>query len=138
MRAHELAKCIYAKVKPSYCGELRNPEEELVRVEEEIDRLVAKLYGMSDDALQDIKRLLAILEAEEAPEEGEVEEEALEPSIEFLKTDVAAGQRDYIEFNVVTAEGCDKARITLQGPWDVKILSLGDGRHKLEVVLPEG
>ncbi|MEM1703934.1 MAG: class I SAM-dependent DNA methyltransferase, partial [Zestosphaera sp.] len=138
VRAHELAKCIYAEVEPSYCGELRNPQEELARVEEEIDRLVAELYGMPEDALQDIRRLLAILKAEEAPEEGEVEEEALEPSIEFLKTDVTAGQRDYVEFNVVTVEECDKARITLQGPWGVKDLSLGEGRHKLEVVLPEG
>ncbi|MEM3806154.1 MAG: class I SAM-dependent DNA methyltransferase, partial [Desulfurococcus sp.] len=138
MRAHELAKCIYAKVKPDYCGKLRNPEEELAKVEEEIDRLVAELYGMPEDALQDIRGLLAILKAEEAPEESEVEDEVLKPSIEFLKTDVVAGQRDYIEFNVVTVEECDKARIILQGPWGVKDLGLGEGRHKLEVVLPEG
>ncbi|MEM1606401.1 MAG: hypothetical protein QXW41_09175 [Fervidicoccaceae archaeon] len=94
MRAHELAKCIYAEVKPSYCSELRSPEGELAEVEEQIDRLVAELYGMPEDALQDIRRLLAILKAEETPEKGEVEEEALEPSIEFLKTDVTAGQRD--------------------------------------------
>ncbi|MEM4898480.1 MAG: N-6 DNA methylase, partial [Pyrobaculum sp.] len=92
-RAHELAKCIHAEVKPDYCRELRSPKEELAQVEEEIDRLVAELYGISEDALWDIKGLLAILKAEEAPEGGEVEEElALEPSIEFLKTDVAAGQ----------------------------------------------
>ncbi|MEM2838272.1 MAG: hypothetical protein QW697_06865, partial [Acidilobaceae archaeon] len=138
MRAHELAKCIYAEVKPDYCGELRSPEEELAKVEEEIDRLVAELYGVPEDVLQDIRRLLAILKAEEAPEEGEVEEEALEPSIEFLKIDVAADQKDYIEFSVVTVEECDKARITLRGPWGVKDLSLGEGRHKLEVTLPEG
>ncbi|MEM3806146.1 MAG: hypothetical protein QXV08_08835, partial [Desulfurococcus sp.] len=42
------------------------------------------------------------------------------------------------EFNVVTVEECDKARIILQGPWGVKDLGLGEGRHKLEVVLPEG
>ncbi|MEM4958824.1 MAG: class I SAM-dependent DNA methyltransferase [Nanopusillaceae archaeon] len=137
-RAHELAKCIYAEVKPSYCIEFRNPKEELVKIEEEIDRLVAELYGIPEDVLQDIKRLLAILKAEEFPEKGEVEEEALEPSIEFLKIDVAADQKDYIEFNVVTAEGCDKARITLRGPWGVKDLSLSEGRHKLEVILPEG
>ncbi|MEM4732445.1 MAG: class I SAM-dependent DNA methyltransferase, partial [Desulfurococcaceae archaeon] len=138
-RAHELAKCIHAEVKPDYCRELRSPKEELAQVEEEIDRLVAELYGIPEDALRDIKGLLAILKAEEAPEGGEVEEElALEPSIEFLKTDVAAGQRDYVEFNVVTVEECDRARITLRGPWGVKDLRLGEGRHRLEVVLPEG
>ncbi|MEM4913588.1 MAG: class I SAM-dependent DNA methyltransferase, partial [Desulfurococcaceae archaeon] len=137
-RAHELAKCIYAEVKPDYCGELRNPGEELAEVEEEIDRLVAELYGVPEDALQDIRRLLAILKAEEAPEKGEVEEEALEPSIEFLKTEVTADQRDYVEFSVVTVGECDKAKIALRGPWGVKVLSLGEGRHKLEVTLPEG
>ncbi|MEM1696295.1 MAG: hypothetical protein QXQ31_08620 [Zestosphaera sp.] len=49
-----------------------------------------------------------------------------------------AGQRDYIEFNVVTAEECEEARVTLQGPWGVEVLSLGEGRHKLEVILLEG
>ncbi|MEM1696294.1 MAG: hypothetical protein QXQ90_06830, partial [Desulfurococcaceae archaeon] len=64
-RAHELAKCIYAEVKPSYCSELRNPKEELAQVEEQIDRLVAELYGIPEDTLQDIERLLAILKGEE-------------------------------------------------------------------------
>ncbi|MEM4732494.1 MAG: N-6 DNA methylase [Desulfurococcaceae archaeon] len=74
-RAHELAKCIHAEVKPDYCRELGSPKEELTQVEEEIDRLVAELYGISEDALWDIKGLLAVLKAEEAPEGGEVEEE---------------------------------------------------------------
>ncbi|MEM1918154.1 MAG: hypothetical protein QW504_05680 [Sulfolobales archaeon] len=137
-KAHELAKCIYGEVKPSYCSGLRSPEEELAKVEEQIDILVAELYGIPEDALQDIRRLLAVLKAEEALEEGEVEEEALEPFIEFLKTDVIADQRDYIEFNVVTVGECDKARITLHGPWGVKDLSLSEGRYKLEVAFPEG
>ncbi|MEM0089144.1 MAG: N-6 DNA methylase [Archaeoglobaceae archaeon] len=137
MRAHKLAKCVYAEVKPDYCGKFRNPQEELARVEEEIDRLVAELYGIPEDALQDIKRLLAILKAEEVPEKSETEEETVEPSIEFLKTEVVASQRDYIEFNVVTAE-CGEARITLEGPWGVRDLNLEEGRHKMEVVLPEG
>jgi len=55
MRAHKLAKCFYAEVKPDYCRELRNPKEELAQVEEQIDRLVAELYGIPEDALQDIK-----------------------------------------------------------------------------------
>ncbi|MEM2191719.1 MAG: hypothetical protein QW540_09885 [Archaeoglobaceae archaeon] len=137
MKAHELAKCIYTKIKPDYCREIRNPEEELAKVEEEIDRLVAELYGIPEDALQDIKGLLAILKAEEIPEESEEEKETVEPSIEFLKTEVVANQRDYIEFNVVTAE-CGEARITLEGPWGVRDLNLEEGRHKMEVVLPEG
>ncbi|MEM4571265.1 MAG: hypothetical protein QXY16_01015 [Nanopusillaceae archaeon] len=67
-KAHEIAKCIYEEVKPNYCKELKNLKEELAKIEEEIDKLVAELYGMSEDALQDIKRLLVILKAEEIPE----------------------------------------------------------------------
>ncbi|MEM1510694.1 MAG: hypothetical protein QW290_09115 [Sulfolobales archaeon] len=60
--------------------------------------------------------MLAILKAEESPEEGEVEEEALELSIELLETEVAADQRDYIEFNIATVEEYGERRITLQSP----------------------
>ncbi|MEM2696090.1 MAG: class I SAM-dependent DNA methyltransferase [Thermoproteota archaeon] len=80
MKAHELAKCIYSEVKPD-CREIRNPEEELAKVEEEIDRLVAELYGIPEAALKDIKRLLAILKAEEISEESEEERGTVEPSV---------------------------------------------------------
>ncbi|MEM4847415.1 MAG: N-6 DNA methylase, partial [Thermosphaera sp.] len=137
-RAHELAKCIYAVDKPAYCSEVRNPLAELERVEEEIDRLVAGLYGIPEEALQDIKNLLAILKAEEVPEGGGEEEEEISPSIEFVKTEVIADHEDFIEFSVVTAGKCDRARLVLEGPWGVRELSLGEGRHRFEVNLPEG
>ncbi|MEM4593104.1 MAG: N-6 DNA methylase, partial [Sulfolobales archaeon] len=136
-RAHELAKCIYAASKPDYCSEIRNPSAELERVEEEIDRLVARLYGIPEEALEDIRWLLAILKAEEVAERGKEVEEVL-PFIEFIKTEVAADQRDFIEFSVATAGKCDRARLVLEGPWGVRELSLGEGRHRFEVNLPEG
>ncbi|MEM0460533.1 MAG: hypothetical protein QXZ31_11745 [Thermofilaceae archaeon] len=137
-RAHELAKCIYATSKPDYCSEVRNPLAELERVEEEIDRLVARLYGIPEEALQDIKKLLAILKAEEVPEEEGEEGGEILPSVEFVKTEVIADHEDFIEFSVVTAGRCDRARLVLEGPWGVRELSLGEGRHRFEVNLPEG
>ncbi|MEM1632576.1 MAG: N-6 DNA methylase, partial [Thermofilum sp.] len=137
-RAHELAKCIYAASKPDYCLKIRNSLAELERIEEEIDRLVARLYGIPEEALQDIKKLLAILKAEEVPEGGGEEEEEISPSIEFVKTEVIADHEDFIEFSVVTAGKCDRARLVLEGPWGVRELSLGEGRHRFEVNLPEG
>jgi len=54
---------------------------ELSKVEEEIDRTVSELYGITDEELMDIKNALKILEGEEI-EEGEIEElPALEPDI---------------------------------------------------------
>ncbi|WP_238375056.1 hypothetical protein [Vulcanisaeta thermophila] len=39
------------------------------------------------------------------------------PSVKFLKVDVVAGQTDYLEVNIVTAELCDKAVLVLRWPW---------------------
>ena len=44
---------------------------ELTKIEEQIDGLVAKLYGISDDELREIKRCLKILK------EGEIDEEEM-------------------------------------------------------------
>jgi predicted RNA-binding protein with EMAP domain len=46
-KAHELARCIHAEVKPSYCDEVVNPLKELEKVEGEIDLAVAELFGLS-------------------------------------------------------------------------------------------
>jgi type II restriction/modification system DNA methylase subunit YeeA len=65
-RAHELARCIYASSKPSYCAGV-NAEDELRKVEDELDSAVARLYGLSEDELREFRRLMAILSGEEVP-----------------------------------------------------------------------
>jgi len=52
----------------------RSQEDELKKVEKEIDKTVAQLYGISEGELKEIGRCLAMLEGEEI--EGEVEEAA--------------------------------------------------------------
>jgi len=59
----------------------RNREDELEKIEEEIDRYVAQLYGITDEELEEIKRSLAILEGEEVEEEKHEEIPTLEPDI---------------------------------------------------------
>lgn len=54
----------------------QNKEDEYEEVEEEINKTVAKLYGLTDEELKEIKRCLAILEGKEVEEE---EEETIEP-----------------------------------------------------------
>jgi methylase of polypeptide subunit release factors len=61
-KAHELTKKYYEQ------NDLV-AQAELKKVEEEIDKTVAKLYGITDDELEEIKKTLRILK------EGEVEEE---------------------------------------------------------------
>ncbi|MEZ0345543.1 MAG: class I SAM-dependent DNA methyltransferase, partial [Infirmifilum sp.] len=138
IKAHKLAKCIHARVKPEYCREVRDPGGELRRVEEELDKAVAELYGIPEDAVREFRRLLGVLSGEEAPGEEVEAVSVAKPSLDFTKTDVVAGERDYVEFNVSTAGQCDKAEVVLEGPWGVKSLSVGDGRQRFEVVLPEG
>ena len=59
-RAHELAKCIYASSKPSYCASI-DAENELMKIENEIDKTVAELYGISEHELEMLRRLMAML-----------------------------------------------------------------------------
>jgi hypothetical protein len=53
-KAHQLAK--------------QNLKDDLKKIEEEIDMIVAQLYGISEDELKEIKKCLAILEGEEIEE----------------------------------------------------------------------
>ena len=66
--AHELAKKIYEEKREDL-------KEDLKQIEEEIDKIVAQLYGITDEELREIKKCLKILR------EGEMEEEAAEEEI---------------------------------------------------------
>jgi len=59
-KAHELAKCIYSNNKPDYCKTI-NTNEELKKVEDEIDLAVAELYGITKEELEGFKELMNIL-----------------------------------------------------------------------------
>ena len=57
-KAHALAKSYY---------ELNDLEarEELKEVEEEIDKIVAELYGITDDELKEVRHTLRVLKGED-------------------------------------------------------------------------
>jgi type II restriction/modification system DNA methylase subunit YeeA len=59
-KAHELAKCIYSNNKPDDCKNI-NANEELKKVEDEIDLAVAELYGITKEELEGFKELMDIL-----------------------------------------------------------------------------
>jgi len=69
-KAHELAKKYYEQ------NDLV-AQSELKKVEEEIDKTVAKLYGITDEELEEIKKTLKILKEGEVEEEEENEEEEI-------------------------------------------------------------
>jgi type I restriction-modification system DNA methylase subunit len=56
-KAHEIAKKIYKEKKDNF-------KPELQKIEEEIDNLVAQLYGITDEELEEIKNCLKILKGE--------------------------------------------------------------------------
>ena len=68
-RAHKLAS--------------ENKASELSKTEEEVDETVARLYGLTDDELKEVKNCLKLLEGEEIEEEF-VEEESMEVTVDFL------------------------------------------------------
>jgi len=79
-KAHELAKKYYEQ------NDLI-AQEELRKVEEEIDKTVAQLYGITDEELDEIKKCLMILKEGEILEE-ESEEEIILPREEGIKISV--------------------------------------------------
>jgi len=68
-RAHQLAS--------------ENNASELSKTEEEVDETIARLYGLTDEELKEIKNCLRLLEGEEIEEEF-VEEESMEVTVDFL------------------------------------------------------
>jgi len=125
-KAHELAKEIYENGREDL-------KAELAKVEEELDKAVAELYGITEEEFKEIKRVYDILKGELIEEEEEIVEEAEKPSLNFLKTDVIPESKDFIEIDVSTAELCKKAELTLKAPWGKLEIEVGDGRHKIGI-----
>jgi len=86
----------------------QNQENELKKVEEEIDNVVAQLYGISEDELKEVKRCLAMLEGEEFEEEEE-ETVDLPPSMPdiSLRNNVAGEDKPF-SVNVIISNPLDK------------------------------
>ncbi|NOR77645.1 MAG: hypothetical protein GQ523_04310 [Methanophagales archaeon] len=40
-------------------------QEELKKVEEEIDKIVAELYGITDEELEEVRKMLGVLKGED-------------------------------------------------------------------------
>ncbi|MEM4317987.1 MAG: N-6 DNA methylase [Candidatus Nitrosocaldus sp.] len=76
-KAHTFGKQIYE--------ELDDLRDKLRNIEEEIDKNVAELYGISDEELKEIKKCLMILKEGEVQEEEEAEEEITLPKEEGMK-----------------------------------------------------
>jgi len=128
-KAHELAKCIHAEIKPSYCMGI-NAEEELRRVERDLDLAVAQLFGLSEEDLREFERLLAILSGEELPVEEEVEVPE-EPKVSVLNTLLPPDTRSYIEVDVVNPSG-EEVEFYYEFPWGRGSFKVVEGRYRVE------
>jgi type II restriction/modification system DNA methylase subunit YeeA len=129
-RAHGLAKCIYAEKKPDYCRGIV-AEEELRRVERDLDLAVAQLFGLSEEDLREFERLLAILSGEELPAEEEVEVPE-EPKVSVLNTLLPPDTRSYIEVDVVNPSG-EEVEFYYEFPWGRGSFRVVEGRYRVEV-----
>jgi len=129
-RAHELARCIHAEIKPSYCMGI-NAEEELRRVERDLDLAVAQLFGLSGEDLREFERLLAMLSGEELPAEEEVEVPE-EPKVSVLNTLLPPDTRSYVEVDVVNPSG-EEVEFYYEFPWGRGSFRIVEGRYRVEV-----
>jgi hypothetical protein len=77
-----------------------NNIQELAQIEGEIDKTVAKLYGINDNELTEIKNTLKLLEGEEIEEETMEEIPTLEPDITITNPVITENQPAQIEITV--------------------------------------
>ncbi|MEL9941011.1 MAG: N-6 DNA methylase [Ignisphaera sp.] len=122
MRAHELAREIYEKGRRGLEGELR-------KVEEELDVAVAKLFGMNETELRELKKLLAVLSGEEISEEEEVVMPE-RPIVNVLNTSLQPDVGSYIEVDVVNPSG-EEIVFTYELPWGKGSFSIVEGRYRI-------
>jgi type II restriction/modification system DNA methylase subunit YeeA len=129
-RAHELAKCIYDAKKSDYRKGV-DAEEELRKVEKELDLAVAGLLGLSKDDLKELGRLMAILSGEELPVEEEVEIPQ-EPKVVVLNTLLPPNSPSYIEIDV-TNPSREELAISYEFPWSKGSFKIIEGSKGVSV-----
>lgn len=129
-KAHQLAKCIYSEEKPDYCRNTK-AEEELSKVEKELDLAVAQLLGLSEDDLRDFERLYAILSGEELPVEEDVEVPQY-PNVSVLGAVIKPGLQSFVEVDVVNPSG-EEIEFHYEFPWGSGSFRLVEGKYKIDV-----
>jgi type II restriction/modification system DNA methylase subunit YeeA len=130
-KAHKLARCIHAEVKPSYCDEVVNPLKELEKVEREIDLAVAELFGLSLEDLREFEKLMAILSGEEPPEEPEEVEPVGEPIITISNTLLQPNTQNQLEIDVTNPQGT-MLEINYDLPWETGTFKIVEGKHIIQ------
>jgi signal transduction histidine kinase len=65
----ELSKNAHALAKRYYEKKDLQAQEELKEMEEGIDKIVAELYGITDEELEEVRRALRVLKGEDVEEE---------------------------------------------------------------------
>jgi hypothetical protein len=130
-KAHELAICIHAKVKPDYCDKVINPLKELEKVEKEIDRAVAELFGLSEEDLREFEKLMAILTGKEPQEESEEVEPVGEPIITISTTLLQPNTPTQIEIDITNPQGT-MLEISYEFPWGSGTFKIVEGKHIIQ------
>jgi len=129
-RAHELGKCLYSMEKPDYCRNTK-AEDELRKVEKELDLAVAQLFGLSEDDLREFERLYSILSGEELPVEEEVEVPQ-HPNVSVLSTVIKPGLQSFVEVDVVNPSD-EEIEFRYEFPWGSGSFRLVEGKYRIDV-----
>jgi len=130
-KAHDLAKCIHSVRKPDYCRDIKG-DEELKKVEEELNLAVAQLYQLSKKDLIEFKKLFAILSGEELSIEEEEVEIPEEPKITILNTLIPPDTSSYIEIDVVNPSD-EEIIISYDFQWGKGSFKIKEGSRKISV-----
>jgi hypothetical protein len=130
-RAHELSNL---KHSGSSVTERYNIENELEKVEREIDLAVAELFGLSEEGLREFEKLMAILSGEEPQEETEEVEPVGEPIITVSNTLLQPNTPAQIEIDVTNPQGT-MLEISYEFPWGSGTFKIVEGKHIIQTPL---
>jgi hypothetical protein len=130
-KAHELARYIYADVKPNYCKTIKDAEQELKSIERKLDLAVAQLFGLSEKDLEQFQKLMAILSGGEIPAEEEEFKLPEEPKISVLNTLLPPDTKSYIEVDVVNPSG-EKIELHYELPWGKGSFEITEGKRRID------
>jgi len=128
-RAHELASIKHSK--PLAAERYNHIEKELEKVEGEIDRAVAELFGLSEEDLREFEKLMSILSGEEPPEEPEEVEPAGEPIITISNTLLQPNTQNQLEIDVTNPQRT-MLEINYEFPWGSGTFKIVEGKHIIQ------
>ncbi len=135
VKVSELSEKAHLLARKCYEQDNLASEEELRKTEKEIDETIAKLYGITNVELFEMRKFLAVLQGEEVIEEEGIPEELMEVKLDFLNAVVSPSVEGSFEV-AITNPPKDTVKIELQLPDQKVDLETDKEQDSIKVKIP--